>query len=143
MEIEIIRRERDLAALSSEHRRMEERDEILSLELEQMAQEESEITEEEKRSQEIIEAAEARRGELEASLDTTEDQVRDLLRTVEEHNQELTRLKVELAAKQERRDHFNETLRRLDSEEADLSSRLDRGSLRKRRVRAPPASRWS
>ena len=41
----IIRRERDLAALSSEHSRMKERAELLGLELEQMDQEEAEIGE--------------------------------------------------------------------------------------------------
>lgn len=126
-ELERVERQKDLETLRSESRRFEDRDEALSYELEQWREESQRIEREEAIARASLARSEEFQGQLEEAISIAQANRRQLVENFESKSAELNRLRVDLAAREEKLSHSREGAARLESTVADLLVRQERG----------------
>ncbi|MEO1172777.1 MAG: hypothetical protein AAFX94_12125, partial [Myxococcota bacterium] len=97
-ELERVEQQKDLEAAREEQRRLEDRNEVLRYELEQHREELARIEQEDTSTKATLAELDATRGRIEGEVTEAQEERRRLAEALDARTQELTRLRVDLAA---------------------------------------------
>lgn len=126
-EIEAVEQRKDQQAALDEQSRLDDRDEVLRYELEQHREELQRIDVDEGEARTALDGFERAREAIEMEIAVLQEQRQTRASELEERSQELTRLRVDLAAREEKIASAKASLGRLDQTRSELRERMERG----------------